>query len=398
MANNENTASSKIHAARENPDLVRQIHVIGPRPRRRPVTNFLRLTVVAGAIWAGGRLLSGMEDALPGHDLDVVQPSPPKPSFVGVKGSISSPRPGAASEMVEVVSIPIDPSEADDHNDIVRKYQSTGMNDFQTAFQALTFQAEGLELSPYNAGENSDPANITIGVGYHIPSNLRQLGREGVIDELLSAGIPHDTVLDLVSEDPQRLERVRITARQGLSLLTVSMPRYKNDVISTLGQKNWERLGEIAGPEGQAGVVWSAYNGAFWQHADKTIGAIESGDRLAVAQSISGTAKINGKSQENHNLSLARAAVASRETFHYAVGYGNRQGAQSRVSSLIARTMAPAARPVQGPDFSPLPPPDFTGVGQMMASDIVPPARKSTVNTKAFEPGTEPSTQPQPTP
>lgn len=399
------TPANQLNSARNNPDLIKGLSVVGPRPPRRPVTRFFQLSVIAGAIWAGGRLLSGVDEAAHSPSLDASIQAPPAVShsspqssrFDNVKGGFSGTLSSSPAVSTEQILAPISADLEDSHNDIVRKYQATGMTEFETAFQALSVQAEGIELTPYNAGENSDPANITIGVGYHIPSNLRQLGRQGVIDEFLAAGISQDVAQDLVSEDPQRLDGVKITPNQGLSLLVVSMPRYKNDVISRLGERNWKKLGTMAGPEGQAGVVWSAYNGAFWQHAHQTIQAIETGNRLEVAQSIYGTAKIGGKSRENHNLSLARAAVASRDTFHYAVGYGNRQGADRRVSSLVAQSQPPLS-----PELTPLPQPDFIATGEMMAVDVIPPTptRPTHVNVGSFnssstdDPEAQPSNKP----
>lgn len=359
-------------AARRDPARVQAIAPVGPRaPTRRPVTNFLKASIILGALWMAGQAVSNWvsgPDAAP-------QPHP-EPQTVAqvtnapalsanaeranrlarqVAGLASAPRPArtAPGLLPEApapepsVTAVIDASVGDGHNDLIRKFQRTGLRDFPSAFQALSLQAEGLELSAYNAGENRSAANATIGVGYHIPSNLRDLGRAKVLEEFRQAGISASDSADLVSGDPDRMSGVKITPKQALSLLAVTMPRYQSAVVGRLGQDNWRRLGQIAGPEGQAGVVWSAYNGAFWQHADETIQAIRSGDRLAIAESIRGTAQINGKSQENHNLSLARAAVASRDTFNYAIGYGNRSGADARVAALAKPTAPAPPRPLR---------------------------------------------------
>lgn len=366
MNSNPPTAED-FKTLRADPSRLTQVHAVGPRPaRRRPVTNFLKLSVVAGAIWAAGKMLSsfGSDPAALSDETPVASAS------ASTKNKATHPSLHTTLETIEVrgatVMASIDIDDGDEHNDIVRKYQATGMRSFETAFEALTVQAEGIELRPYNAGENRSDTNVTIGIGYHIPSNVRQLGKTKVLEELTAAGIPETTAQDLVSQDPKRLAQVEITPTQGLSLLAVTMPRYKQAVVDRLGEANWRKLGRIAGPEGQAGVVWSAYNGAFWQHADRTIAAIRSGDRLEVAQSISGTARINGRSQENHNLALARAAVASRDTFHYAVGYGNREGADSRVQALVSKK-----HPVEiTPPIQNRPPADLHATGSMMAVDI----------------------------
>lgn len=401
------TPNQEFNAARHDPSRIQRVEVVGSRPaRRRPVTSFLKLSVIAGVLWAGGKMVSGFM----GHEAataDAVSAQPatdvpthaqaatpatsqlpahveiaPRASFDDVQSSVRVV-PGVASaptadQPVSLASIRVE--QGDTHNDLVRKYQNTGMRTFETAFEALSVQAEGMELKPYNAGENRNPTNVTIGVGYHIPSNLRQLGRDHVISEFRQAGISQSVAEDLVSQDAARLAKVEITPTQALSLLAVTMPRYKADVVGRIGENNWKKLGRVAGPEGQAGVVWSAYNGAFWQHVDQTVSAIRSGDRLAIANSIYGTAKINGRSQQNHNLSLARAAVASRDTFNYAVGYGNRAGAHARVDSLIASTQPTPVRPA----------PDMVAQGQMTAVDVVPaspppPSPRTVINPSEFE-------------
>lgn len=351
--------AAEFSAARQDPQRVQAIAPVGPRPvRRRPVTNFLKASMALGALWMAGNAISNWASgpdnkATPEPEPQTVAQvhNAPTPStarseradrlarqVAALAGTPYHPAPGMlAQEPEPSVKAVIEPEFTDGHNDLIRKFQRTGLRDFESAFQALSLQAEGLELTAYNAGESRSGANATIGVGYHIPSNLRDLGRDKVLEEFRQAGISEQDGLDLVSGDPQRMAQVEITPKQALSLLAVTMPRYKDAVVNRLGEDNWRKLGRIAGPEGQAGVVWSAYNGAFWQHANETVAAIRSGDRLAIAESIGGTARINGKSQENHNLSLARAAVASRDTFDYAVGYGNREGANARVEAL-ART------------------------------------------------------------
>jgi hypothetical protein len=282
---------------------------------------------------------------------------------------------------VPAVQAAITAAPTDDHQALIRKFQRTGMHTFESAFQALTLQAEGMELRAYNAGENNSRTNATVGIGYHIPSALRDIGRAKVLEEFRKAGISATDSANLLSRDPAVVATVTLTPQQSLSLLAVTMPRYKQMVVDRLGEAKWKRLGAVAGPEGQAGVVWSAYNGAFWQHASETAAAISTGDRLAIAETIGGTAKIGGRSQENHNLALARAAVASRATFDYAIGYGNRQAASSRVVQLrIDRT--PVAHPSAAPadsrlaDVDPsLAAPDFQGSGQLSAVGFTAPVR-----------------------
>lgn len=412
-----------------------------------------------GALWMAGNAISnwmsGPDDkAAPSPEPQTVAqvhnapaPAPARSAradrlaqqVAALAGTQHRPAPGmlaAAPAPEPTVKAVIEPSLSDGHNDLIRKFQRTGLRDFESAFQALSLQAEGLELTPYNAGENRSATNATIGVGYHIPSNLRDLGRKKVLEEFRQAGISDQDGMALVSGDPRQMAQVEITPKQAFSLLAVTMPRYKGAVINRLGSDNWRRLGQIAGPEGQAGVVWSAYNGAFWQHANDTIAAIRSGDRLAVAESIGGTARINGRRQENHNLSLARAAVASRETFNYAIGYGNREGANDRVNALARNRVLPprpghtpdrplrsdpstahtsmdaqvatepgryptrfGGQPAYDPAHDPAKQPDLVGVGRAAAVEYVPVHPTSTrINPQAFEQAhPAPSTAPEPT-
>lgn len=333
---------------KNNEDSVQSADMVGEKsPRFRPVTALLKTTMLGGLLMIGAHQVSHWVNKInqniqSNHAENIAQVEPTKqfesdiPHLGTYTVSANNEPEKDAVILAEV---------GDTHNDIIRKFQKNGMKDFNSAFQAIAFQAEGMHLTPYNAGENKRADNVTIGVGYYIPANLRHLGREKVVEELTQAGISHEDSMKLTSQDPQLINEVEITPRQSMSLLAITMERYKNDAINSMGMNRWNKLGQIAGPEGQAGVAWSVYNGAYWQHKNNTIRAIDSGDRLAVADSIRGTARINGVSQENGNLSLARAAVASRDTFDYAIGYGNRSAANQKVQALLGRANAPTPTP-----------------------------------------------------
>ena len=402
--------AADFSAARLDASRVQAVSPVGTRSvQRRPVTNFLKAAVALGAVWVAGHAVGKLVDNKASFDIDPgqnvatsVHPAPSVRSdrvdrLVRQVQSMKAPSPhrlvGRFSLSPEnVVQAAIDAAPGDGHTDLIQKFQRTGLRDFESAFQALSLQAEGMELSAYNASESRSASNLTIGVGYHIPSNVRLLGKEKVMEEFRRAGISEKDGQDLLSGEKTRMERVSITPEQALSLLAVTMPRYKEAVVGRIGQANWDRLGRLAGPEGQAGVVWSAYNGAFWQHADETVAAIRSGDRLAIAQSIRGTAKINGKSQENHNLSLARAAVASRETFDYAVGYGNRARADARVDALVEKV-----RPVIPATPKPLRSDPSSAEGSMDSSLPREPGRVATRfgGQPKYDPEHDPLQQPQ---
>lgn len=218
-----------------------------------------------------------------------------------------SPSDPSSQALPPAYDLPIDVQPTDTTPSLAMKFWQA-----RAPFQALALQAEGLETAPYYIeGDKSQPS---IGVGYNVQMSIGAIGEKGVRDELTRAGIPDQTIDQLMSKDHAVSSQAQITTHQALSLLDIATERFTQSARDAVGERTFDRLPKHR----QIALIWIDYNSNL-HNRPKLLRAVRAGDHERAVKEMETWATIHGRRQLNPQTLIAQAMYWDEDHYRDAV-------------------------------------------------------------------------------